>query len=144
MTVKLMQRVSNITLPFSLVSPLSVFLTNVYPASIQSLHGNVEALPFSSQPVANRNNTVLKDHSSSWLGVPPHLGKKKKEYFPNCLGSSMHPSHSREMPSLLSTPGSHCQAAARAPVAYVVWCQCAELEIGVYLSRAFLRLKSFI
>lgn len=85
-------------------------LTNVYPASIQPLHGNAEALPFGTQPVANWNNAVLKDDSPSWLGVPAHLGKNKAT---SRLPERQHSFSSQtELPSPLSTPRSHCQAAA--------------------------------
>lgn len=59
--------------------PLALFalLTDVDPASIEPLHGDAESLPFSSQPVAHRNDAVLKDHSPSWLGIPAYLGKNR-------------------------------------------------------------------
>lgn len=50
-------------------------LTYVYSSTVQTLHGNAEALSLGSQPIGHRNNTVLEDHCPSWLGVPAHLGE---------------------------------------------------------------------
>lgn len=84
------------------------FLTDVYPASIEALHGNAEALPFGSQPVADGNHAVLKDHSPSWLGVPAHLGKSRVPSA--CPRSGTAPAPSTELLS-----ASPCQAAAEHP-----------------------------
>lgn len=50
-------------------------LTNVDPPSIQSFHGNEEALPLAPNSIGHGDSTVFEDHSSGWLGVPPHLAK---------------------------------------------------------------------
>lgn len=84
---------------------LFAFLTDVYPASIEPLHGDAESLPFSSQPVPNRNNAVLKDHSPSWLGIPAYLGKNRA---PSRAAQLQH-----RTTSLLPAPWSHCHAATK-------------------------------
>ena len=47
--------------------------TDVHPASVQPLHGDVEALALIADPVGHRHSAVFKDHLPRRLRVPAKL-----------------------------------------------------------------------
>jgi len=60
---------------------------------------------------------------------------EKTERLPDCLRSSPAPAPSRELPSLLSTPRAHCQAAAERLWSTWFGFKCVEMETGTHVLK---------
>lgn len=145
--MKLMQMGNKTILPSSLCSQLSflpIFILPPFSPFMAMLK------PCPSAPSRLPTGTTQSSKITARVGWEFQPTWEKTEHFPDCLRSSTPPAPSRELPSLLSTPLSHCQAATERLWSMWFGLSVPSLETGTHVfgkrhrsNEMLLRLKSF-